>query len=237
MLTLENFNKLGSGKLPGYLGIVITEIGAAGVKAELVLQEIHMAPNGYLHAGSIVTLADTSCGYGCIANLPPGATGFTTIELKSNHLGTALRGTIASHATALHLGKTTQLWDALITHKDTGKTIAMFRCTQLILYPKGPAPITGTRPCDLGGAGVLGDAGRGLVTASTIATPYRAPVAQLDRVSASEAEGHWFESSRARQLQWGAIRTTIRTVVNTCIPRWPRTTAKCGCATDEYSHR
>ena len=28
-----------------------------------------------------------------------------------------------------------------------------------------------------------------------------APVAQLDRVSASEAEGHWFDSSRARHLK------------------------------------
>jgi len=136
MLTLEGFNKLGSGKLPGYLGIVITDLGTAGVKAELVLKEILMAPNGYLHAGSIVTLADTSCGYGCIANLPAGATGFTTVELKSNHLGTAREGTIVSHATAVHLGKTTQLWDAIVTHKETGKTIAMFRCTQLILYPK-----------------------------------------------------------------------------------------------------
>jgi 1,4-dihydroxy-2-naphthoyl-CoA hydrolase len=136
MLTLEGFNKLGSGKLPGHLGIVITELGTAGVKAELVLQEILMAPNGYLHAGSIVTLADTSCGYGCIANLPEGATGFTTIELKSNHLGTARDGTIASHATAVHLGKTTQIWDAAVTHKETGRIIAMFRCTQLILYPR-----------------------------------------------------------------------------------------------------
>jgi 1,4-dihydroxy-2-naphthoyl-CoA hydrolase len=136
MLTLEGFNKLGSGKLPGHLGIVITELGTAGVKAELVLQEILMAPNGYLHAGSIVTLADTSCGYGCIANLPEGATGFTTIELKSNHLGTARDGTIASHATAAHLGKTTQIWDAAVTHKETGRIIAMFRCTQLILYPR-----------------------------------------------------------------------------------------------------
>ncbi len=136
MLTREGFNTLGSGKLPGHLGIVITDIGAAGVKAELVVKEILMAPNGYLHAGSIVTLADTSCGYGCIANLPEGATGFTTIELKSNHLGTARDGTIASHATAVHLGKTTQIWDAAVTHKETGRTIAMFRCTQLILYPR-----------------------------------------------------------------------------------------------------
>ncbi len=104
--------------------------------AELELKDFHMAPNGFLHAGSIVTLADTTCGYGCFANLPEGATGFTTIELKSNHLGTAREGTIVSRATPVHLGKTTQVWDAVVTHKETGRTIALFRCTQLVLYPK-----------------------------------------------------------------------------------------------------
>jgi uncharacterized protein (TIGR00369 family) len=95
-----------------------------------------MAPNGFLHAGSVVTLADTSAGYGCISNLPAGANGFTTIELKSNHLGTARDGTIECSATAVHLGKTTQVWDAVVTHRETGKTIALFRCTQMVLYPR-----------------------------------------------------------------------------------------------------
>jgi uncharacterized protein (TIGR00369 family) len=95
-----------------------------------------MAPNGYLHAGTVVTLADTCAGYGCVANLPPGATGFTTIELKSNHLGTAKGGTIVASAKPVHLGKTTQVWDTIVTHKDSGKTIALFRCTQMILYAK-----------------------------------------------------------------------------------------------------
>jgi 1,4-dihydroxy-2-naphthoyl-CoA hydrolase len=94
------------------------------------------AANGFLHAGSIVTLADTSCGYGCFANLPQGATGFTTIELKSNHLGTAREGTIASFARALHMGRNTHVWDAVISHKESNRTIALFRCTQMILYPK-----------------------------------------------------------------------------------------------------
>ena len=136
MNTLDLFNKRGTGKLPGYLGIVFTQVSSTEVYGELALKDFHMAPNGFLHAGSIVTLADTCCGYGCLASLPEGATGFTTIELKSNHLGTARVGTIVSRATPVHLGKTTQVWDAVVSHKDTGKTIALFRCTQLVLYPK-----------------------------------------------------------------------------------------------------
>jgi uncharacterized protein (TIGR00369 family) len=87
----------------------------------------------------VVTLADTACGYGCVANLPEGAVGFTTIELKSNFLGTAREGTIECVAKAMHIGRTTQLWDAVVTHRESGKTIALFRCTQLVIYPQGGA--------------------------------------------------------------------------------------------------
>jgi 1,4-dihydroxy-2-naphthoyl-CoA hydrolase len=134
--SLVAFNERGKGKLPAYLGIVFTQSEKSALCAELELKDFHMAPNGFLHAGSVVTLADTTCGYGCFANLPDGATGFTTIELKCNHLGTAREGTIVSRATPVHLGKTTQVWDAVVTHKQTGRTIALFRCTQLVLYPK-----------------------------------------------------------------------------------------------------
>jgi uncharacterized protein (TIGR00369 family) len=134
--SLAALNERGIGKLPLYLGIVFTQSERSALCAELELKEFHMAPNGFLHAGSVVTLADTTCGYGCYANLPEGATGFTTIELKSNHLGTAREGTIVSRATPVHLGKTTQVWDAVVTHKETGRTLALFRCTQLVLYPK-----------------------------------------------------------------------------------------------------
>jgi 1,4-dihydroxy-2-naphthoyl-CoA hydrolase len=137
--TPQRFNNVGAGKLPGHLGIVITEVSASRVSGELPVVESVMAPNGYLHAGAIVTLADTVSGYGCIANLPADASGFTTIELKSNHLGTTLNGTIVAVATPLHRGKTTQVWDAIVTHKESGRTLAAFRCTQLVLYAKHKA--------------------------------------------------------------------------------------------------
>jgi uncharacterized protein (TIGR00369 family) len=136
MVNCDLLNQIGVGKLPGHLGILITHVGEAEVRGELKINESVMAPNGFLHAGTVVTLADTLAGYGCKAKLPPGAVGFTTIELKSNHLGTALDGTIVGSAKPVHLGKTTQVWDATVTRKESGKTIALFRCTQLILYGK-----------------------------------------------------------------------------------------------------
>jgi uncharacterized protein (TIGR00369 family) len=136
LITLDQLKRRGTGFLPGYMGLVITALDGTELRAELIVQRHHIAPNGYLHAGTVVTLADTVSGYGCIANLPEGANGFTTIELKSNFLGTAREGTIECVASAAHLGRTTQLWDAVVTHRETGKTIALFRCTQLVTYPK-----------------------------------------------------------------------------------------------------
>ena len=136
MLTKEMLNARGVGKFPGLLGMVITRVGAMEIEAELAVRAELMAPNGFMHAGSIVTLADTSCGYGCFANLPQGAAGFTTVELKSNHLGTTAEGTIAVLAKAVHLGRSTQVWDAVVTHRESSRTLALFRCTQMILYPK-----------------------------------------------------------------------------------------------------
>lgn len=133
---IAQLDKFGEGKLPGYMGIHFTSVAVGEACAELVIAPHHLAPNGYLHAGTVVTLADTACGYGCIASLPEGALNFTTLELKSNHLGTARDGVITVTAKAAHTGRTTQVWDATVVHKDTGKTIALFRCTQMILYPK-----------------------------------------------------------------------------------------------------
>lgn len=136
MKSPQHLNEMCEGKFPGLLGIVMTKINEEEIRAEMMVTNSHLAPNGFLHAGCVVSLADTSCGNGCIANLPEGASGFTTIELKSNHLGTARDGTIECVAKLAHKGRTTQVWDATVSSRETGKTIALFRCTQMILYPR-----------------------------------------------------------------------------------------------------
>ena len=130
------FDELGRGFLPEHLGVVVTEVGDGTVLAELRIRPEHLAPNGYLHAGTVVTLADTSVGYGCVAHLPEHATGFTTIELKTNFLRTARDGVLRCEARAAHLGRTTQVWDATVTSEGDDRPLALFRCTQLVLYPQ-----------------------------------------------------------------------------------------------------
>lgn len=139
MISAHELTQRGQAMLPGHLGIVITHMGDGEVRAEMPVRAEVMAPNGFLHAGSIVTLADTCAGYGCLTSLPEGANGFTTIELKSNHLGTTRDGGVLCVARAVHSGRTTQVWDATVTHCESGKTLALFRCTQMVLYPKASA--------------------------------------------------------------------------------------------------
>jgi uncharacterized protein (TIGR00369 family) len=135
-IDIETLNQRGGEYLPGYLGIEMVELGENSLRSRMTVKKLHFAPNNFLHAASVVALADTTCGYATIAHLPKGATSFTTIELKSNHLGTVTEGGIACHATGQHLGRNTQVWDAVVTDEATGKKIALFRCTQMILWPR-----------------------------------------------------------------------------------------------------
>ena len=131
-ISLADLNAAGAAVLPGYLGVEIDEAESGRVTSHMDVRQHHMAPHGYLHAASVIALADTSCGYGCMLSLPEGGTGFTTIELKANFLRTARDGTISCEARLVHGGRTTQIWDATVTASD-GRQLALFRCTQLVL--------------------------------------------------------------------------------------------------------
>ena len=137
MTTIDQLNARSEGYLPGLMGIEFLSMEPGRLTSRLSVRPELLAPNGYLHAAVIVALADTTCGYGTFTDLPTGAQNFTTIELKSNFLGTAREGDgVACEARLAHGGRTTQVWDAEVKAEATGKTIALFRCTQMILYPR-----------------------------------------------------------------------------------------------------
>jgi 1,4-dihydroxy-2-naphthoyl-CoA hydrolase len=132
----EYFNRLGREYLPEYLGVVVTGVAPGVLRAELPLRKELFAPNGFLHAGSVVTLADTAAGYACVAHLPDEAETFTTLELKANFLRAARDGILRCEARAAHLGRTTQVWDSTVYGGKDEQPIAVFRCTQLVLYAR-----------------------------------------------------------------------------------------------------
>ncbi|MGQ0849937.1 MAG: PaaI family thioesterase [Actinomycetota bacterium] len=128
------FMEHGRERLPGLLGIEVVSLerGRCTLRLDVTLK--HQASNGFLHAGTVVSLADTACGYGTVASLPDRAVGFTTIELKSSHTSSIREGGLVAIATLLHAGRTLQLWDASVIAEETGKTVGLFRNTQLMLY-------------------------------------------------------------------------------------------------------
>lgn len=134
--SLDAINAVSDGKLPGLVGLVITSSDPAQVEGHIEVREDLLAPNGFLHAASVIALLDSLCGYGAVANLPDDAAGFTTVELKSNFMGTAREGRVLGEAKPVHLGRNTQVWDAVARRESDGKVLALFRCTQMVLYAR-----------------------------------------------------------------------------------------------------
>jgi uncharacterized protein (TIGR00369 family) len=133
---LKDFNQYGEEYLFGYLGMEFLRVEEDEVIARIVLQQHHFGWNGYLHAGTIFSLADSCAGYGCVRSLPEGAMGFTTIETKVNFLSTVGQGSIQAIAKPLHRGRSTQVWDASVSSIETRQLLSSYRCTQMILWPK-----------------------------------------------------------------------------------------------------
>ena len=132
----ELLTTIGADRLPGHLGFEVVKLESETAVIKCDLETHHLAPNGYLHAGTVVALADTAAGYGCMATLPPEATGFTTIELKANFVGTLLEGALRADARMVHGGRTNQVWDVTVVDDGNDKELSHFRCTQMILYPR-----------------------------------------------------------------------------------------------------
>lgn len=131
----EQLNATFTDNFHALLGMRYDEVEPGRAVNRLVVGPQHLASNGFLHAATVVALADSACGHGCLASLPEGASGFTTVELKTNYLGTTRSGEIVGEARLVHGGRTTQVWDAEVRATDGGRTLALFRCTQLILAP------------------------------------------------------------------------------------------------------
>ena len=131
--TRDTFQERLPGTLPGWFGLELQRVEHGLVAARLEIAPEHLAPNGYLHAATVILLADSSAGYASIAHLPDGAKNFTTVELKSNFLATTRDGTIRCECRADHPGRTTHVWSVIVFGPGE-RRLALFRCTQLILW-------------------------------------------------------------------------------------------------------
>ncbi len=137
-ITREALEQRIKGTLPELIGMEFLSIEEGKITARMAVRGDLMAPNGFLHAASIIGLADTACGLGTKVHLPEGTDNFTTVELKTNFIGAVREGALVCEASLVHGGRTVQVWDALVTEEGTGKPVALFRCTQMLLTSRQP---------------------------------------------------------------------------------------------------
>jgi len=134
--SVDDLNRASQGKLPGHLGLVVTEVADGRLAGRLEVRPDLVAHTGYLLAGALLSCLDILCAYGVSTAWPDGASGFTTVEVKSNFVGTVTEGAVLFEAELLHGGRLTQVWDAWARDAATNRLMAAFRCTQIILYPR-----------------------------------------------------------------------------------------------------
>ncbi len=127
-------NEFAASKHPGMVGVEILTCSPEEVTGHFEVTEPVVAGTGFLWAPVVITLADWLCSVGVGQHIDFETTGFTTVELKTNFLGSAREGDVVfGRARPVHLGRTTQVWDVDIINQANQKTIALFRCTQMLL--------------------------------------------------------------------------------------------------------
>jgi 1,4-dihydroxy-2-naphthoyl-CoA hydrolase len=123
-------------RVPGQLGCVFDHSAKDLVVGHIDVTENLIAGTGFLFAPAVIALADTCAAIGCGNNIAQGNS-FTTIELKSNFLASARVGErVSCRCVPVHLGRQTHVWDATVTNEANGRTMALFRCTQMVLAAK-----------------------------------------------------------------------------------------------------
>jgi uncharacterized protein (TIGR00369 family) len=137
---VASLNAFARDRHPGMLGVELLRCEPDLVTGRLDVTAPLVAGTGFLWAPVVVALADWLCACGTGENLPEGAS-FTTLELKTNFLGTVRAGgAIAARATPAHRGRTTQVWDVVVSDEATQRTVALFRCTQMLLPGRRATP-------------------------------------------------------------------------------------------------
>jgi 1,4-dihydroxy-2-naphthoyl-CoA hydrolase len=116
------------------MGVEVTERTKARVRGRLTVRDDLCTAGGILHGGAYMAFADTLGAIGAVMNLPPGA-GTTTLESKTNFLGSAPVGSVVEgETTPLHVGRRSSVWQTRITNAE-GKLLCLVTQTQMTLLP------------------------------------------------------------------------------------------------------
>lgn len=130
--TLEILNSWNYNTLGAQLGIEFTEIGADYLCGKMPVDHRTHQPMGLLHGGASVALAETLGSVAGLMQVDAEKYACVGIEINVNHLKSVRHGYVFGKATAVHLGKKTQVWDIRLTNSN-GDLICVSRLTLAVL--------------------------------------------------------------------------------------------------------
>ncbi|QKE27335.1 thioesterase [Arcobacter acticola] len=133
--TLESLNEKCKNTAVETLGIKITKIEDNSLEGEMPVDSRTHQIHGILHGGASVLFAET---LGSIAGVVAAKPGYTVVglDINANHLRGVSEGFVVGIATAIHIGRTTQVWDIKIKHKETDKLVCISRLTVSVIEEK-----------------------------------------------------------------------------------------------------
>ncbi len=130
---VAGLNEFARDRHPGIVGIEVLHCTKDEVRGRCDVTHELVAGTGFLWAPVVITLADWLCAAGIGEHLGPDQS-FTTVEIKTNFVGTVREGgAIKGRAWPVHTGRTTHVWDVEVRDEANDRLTALFRCTQMVL--------------------------------------------------------------------------------------------------------
>ncbi|MRH99760.1 hotdog fold thioesterase [Kriegella sp. EG-1] len=117
------------------LGITYVDVGADYLTATMPVTPAVHQPDGVLHGGATAALAESVGSVAAHIFLNAKDIMIRGTEITANHVGGIREGLVYATATAIHKGRTTQLWDIKVTNGD-GKLISSCRLSTIALPKK-----------------------------------------------------------------------------------------------------
>lgn len=130
---ITQINAWSKNTLGEHLGIEITEVGEQTISGRMPVDRRTHQPMGLLHGGASVALAETLGSIGAALQVDLREKACVGLEINANHIKGVKSGYVVGKATALHVGRTTQVWEIRITHEETGALVCISRITMAVI--------------------------------------------------------------------------------------------------------
>ncbi|QCR21499.1 hotdog fold thioesterase [Pontibacter sp. SGAir0037] len=134
--TLEQVNEWRKNTMMEHLGIEITEIGDKYLCGKMPVDHRTHQPMGLLHGGASVALAETLASLGAALQVDLATKACVGLEINANHVRGVREGWVYGKSSAVHVGRTTQIWETVISN-EAGDLVCLSRMTVAVIDKKG----------------------------------------------------------------------------------------------------